>query len=261
MASTPEITPEIMDVERLEEPVQKAEECDATPVASNKPDIVIPPSDEEMEKKEDEIKDDESSSFNTMDEAESDDSVLSDDDPSNLVAQAVAQKDKGNAFFNDNDLEKAARAYRKGATLVKPLNKANSGDQQVKSLLISLQNNLSMIMFKQEKYNLSRDVATKVLQLDECNVKALYRRAMAHRKLGDVKEAKADLTKAYKADPANGAVKKELIAVKALVEKSRTTEKTQMMKAFSFGLYDDKIELERKREEEREEEKKKKRRC
>ena len=189
-----------------------------------------------------------SSSFNTMDEAESDDSILSDDEANDLVAQAVSQKDKGNSFFNHGDLDKAARAYRKGTSLVKPLNKANSGDDQVKALLVSLQNNLSMVMFKQEKYKLSRDVATKVLQLEESNVKALYRRATAHRKLGDIMEAKADLTKAYKMDPYNSAVKKELQAVKSVLEKSKATEKVQMKKAFSFGLYEDKVEIERKKE-------------
>ena len=196
-----------------------------------------------------------SSSFNTMDEAESDDSILSDDEANDLVAQAVSQKDKGNSFFNHGDLDKAARAYRKGTSLVKPLNKANSGDDQVKALLVSLQNNLSMVMFKQEKYKLSRDVATKVLQLEESNVKALYRRATAHRKLGDIMEAKADLTKAYKMDPYNSAVKKELQAVKSVLEKSKATEKVQMKKAFSFGLYEDKVEIERKKELEKEKKK------
>jgi hypothetical protein len=82
---------------------------------------------------------------------------------------------------------------------------------------------------------------------------------MAHRKLGDVKEAKAALTKAYKADPANVAVKKELQAVKASIEKSKTKEKSQMKKAFSFGLYDDKIE--RKKESKKESKNRKMKRC
>ena len=238
-----------MTTERLEEAVQEAD--DAVPILSDTPDSILR-SAETGDTNDDEKKDDESSSFNTMDEAESDDSVLSDDIAVDLLAQAVTQKDKGNAFFKDGNLDKAARAYRKGTSLVKPLNKANSGDEQVKVLLISLQNNLSMVMFKQEKYKLSRDVATKVLQMEDTNVKALYRRASAHRKLGDAKEAKTDLTKACKADPANAAVKKELLSVRAFLEKSKSTEKVQMKKAFSFGLYEDKIEIEQKKEEERE---------
>jgi tetratricopeptide (TPR) repeat protein len=240
--------PNMMTTDVLEEAV---EEQEAQTVADNG-GTVLPIDQDDAEETEEGMKDDDSSSFDTMDEAESDDSVLSDDNANDLLAKAATQKEKGNSFFNDGDLDKAARAYRKGTSLVKPLNKANSGDDQVKALLISLQNNLSMVMFKQEKYKLSRDVATKVLEMEDSNVKALYRRATANRKLGDVKEAKADLTKAYKADPANVAVKKELQAVKAYMEKSKTTEKSQMKKAFSFGLYDDKIELERKKEAEKE---------
>lgn len=238
-----------MTTETLERAVRKAD--DAAPVVIDTNETVILNADA-GDTNDDQKNDDESSSFNTMDEAESDDSVLSDDNAVDLLAQAVTQKDKGNSFFKDGDLDKAARAYRKGTSLVKPLNKANSGDEQVKILLISLQNNLSMVMFKQEKYKLSRDVATKVLQMEDTNVKALYRRASAHRKLGDAKEAKTDLTKACKVDPANAAVKKELLSVRAFLERSKSTEKVQMKKAFSFGLYEDKIEIEQKKEEEKE---------
>jgi hypothetical protein len=70
-----------------------------------------------------------------------------------------------------------SRCYRRGTSTLKPLNKANTGDLQVKSLLVSLQSNLSMMYFKLNKYKQSAVVASSVLKIENKNVKALYRRA------------------------------------------------------------------------------------
>lgn len=71
-----------------------------------------------------------------------------------------------------------SRCYRRGTSALKPLNKANAGDPQVKSLLVSLQSNLSMMYFKLNKYKQSAVVASSVLKIETNNVKAFYRRAV-----------------------------------------------------------------------------------
>lgn len=173
------------------------------------------------------------------------------EDPIELIARAVSQKDEGNNLFKAGDLSKSSRCYRKGTTLLKKLNEGNTGDDQVKALLVSLQTNLSMVCFKQNKYQQSKEVASKVLGIESTNVKALYRRAMASRKMGDVDSAKTDLKQALQHDPNNRAIKKELISIKKELEKLKKTEKAALAKAFSSKggsfLYDDKEELEKKR--------------
>jgi len=193
----------------------------------------------------------------SIDSRESDVDFSPDKDPTELIIQATTLKEEGNAHFNEGDLSKASRSYRKGTTLLKPLNKNNTGDEQVKSLLISLQNNLSMVCFKQSKTKLSRDVATQALQVDSTNVKALYRRAVAQRKLGNVKEARDDLKQALKHDANNVAVRKELLAIKKEQEDATAKEKKRLQKAFSSKgggsfLYNDKEEEERKKQEAKE---------
>ena len=166
--------------------------------------------------------------------------------------RATSLKEEGNALFRDNDLDKAARSYRKGTNLLKPLNENNTGDEQVKALLMTLQTNLSMTCFKQGKYKLSQNVATQALSVDGTHVKALYRRAVAQRKLGSAREAREDLKLASASRmPTNVAVRKELVSLKKELEDQTAKEKKQLQKAFSSKsgsfLYDDKEEEERKK--------------
>jgi tetratricopeptide (TPR) repeat protein len=182
-----------------------------------------------------------------------------DKDPTDMIVQATSLKEEGNEYFKNGDLVRASRAYKKGVSVLKPLNKDNTGDDQVKSLIVALSNNLSMICLKQGKPKLSLDVASKALEVDDTNMKAYYRRAMAHKKMGNLREAKQDLKEAVKCDPANTAVKKELHALVKYMTDAAEREKTAARAVFSFdkkssvSLYDDKHaeELRKKEEEER----------
>lgn len=183
-------------------------------------------------------------------------------DPVELIAQALQHKDEGNDLFKSGDLTKASRSYRKGTSILKPLHQQNNVsendmDTQVKSLLVSLQTNLSMVCFKQNKYQQSKDVASKVLHVDKNNVKALYRRALASRKMKQLDAAREDLKLAITFDPDNRAVKKELLAIKKELEQEKKVKKANLAKAFSSTgssfLYDDKEDLEKKRAVEKKE--------
>ncbi|CAB9499213.1 Peptidyl-prolyl [Seminavis robusta] len=183
------------------------------------------------------------------------------EDPYLVLVKATNHKEEGNAHFKANALDKAVREYRKGTNLLKPFNKSNTGDEQVKALLVTLQNNLSMVFFKQNKTKVSRDIATKSLKIDPKNVKALYRRACAHKKMGDLELARDDLKEALKHDASNAAVKKELALVKKTLVDYKTKQKKALASAFSSSgkgssLYEDKekekqkkVEAEKKKKE------------
>jgi len=167
------------------------------------------------------------------------------EDPEMALLAATVLKEEGNNFFvKEKDFEKASRSYRKGVNRLKNFNKANSGDEQVKALLLTLQTNLSMMCFKLGKHRQSRDVASKALEIDPDHVKARYRRAVAHRKMGDSEEAVKDLKIAYGKDPGNAAVRKELASVQKEIQKAKKAQKASLQKAFSKGgiLNDDRVE-------------------
>ena len=206
------------------------------------------------------------SSTSTDDDNDGDDDVdddenlstsnLTKDPPELLLIKANTLKEEGNNFFKEKEFEKASRAYRRGTNTLKPLNRGNTGDDQVKALLVSLQTNLSMMCLKLGKAKQSAQVASSALDIDPSNVKALYRRAVAWRQLGDTDSAKADLKQALQQDPANVTVKKELASLKKAVEEARKAQKMGLQKAFSKSgsglglLYDDKErEQQRKAEE------------
>ena len=104
------------------------------------------------------------------------------------VLKALSMKEEGNTYFKSSDYDKAARAYRRGVSGIKSLNLSNTGDEQVKSLLLTLNNNLAMVYSKLEKWSMVRSVTTNALAVDSTSVKALYRRGMAHKNLKNMEK-------------------------------------------------------------------------
>ena len=169
------------------------------------------------------------------------------------VCKAVGLKEEGNKQFQDGDYNQAARSYRRGVTALKKVK--HQWDDQVKQLKISLYTNWSMVSYKDQKYRVSLDMSTKAVEIDPKNVKALYRRAMAHRKLGSLELARTDLRNAIAVEPKNTTCRKELISIKKELEDSVAKQKKSFAKAFDSSknnggsfLYDDKEELAKQRE-------------
>eukprot|EP00560_Eucampia_antarctica_P009425 CAMPEP_0197828222 /NCGR_PEP_ID=MMETSP1437-20131217/4853_1 /TAXON_ID=49252 ORGANISM="Eucampia antarctica, Strain CCMP1452" /NCGR_SAMPLE_ID=MMETSP1437 /ASSEMBLY_ACC=CAM_ASM_001096 /LENGTH=553 /DNA_ID=CAMNT_0043429387 /DNA_START=49 /DNA_END=1707 /DNA_ORIENTATION=- len=192
-------------------------------------------------------------------------SVEEEKDPTTLILRAVTHKEEGNDAFKNGDYNSACRAYRKGTNLIKGLNEGNTGDEQVKALLVNLQTNLSMTCLKQNKPKLSRDVASKALLIQQDHVKALFRRATAHRALGDFDLAKTDLKRALQKDPVNRDCKRALLSLQKDIERLHEKESAALQRAFSSKkgqsssfLYDDKEQERIKKKEEKAEQKKQK---
>lgn len=176
------------------------------------------------------------------------------------LAAAARHKEEGNGHYQSGKYEEAARSYRRGCgALKKHSTNFLGGDEQIQCCWIALQTNLSMVLWKQGKYRQSANVATKVLERHPEHVKALYRRAVARRKMGCPEEARDDLRAALRADPDNITCKKELVGIKKELEESKEAQKRALSRAFSNKssslLYDDKEEAERRREEKKKQEK------
>jgi tetratricopeptide (TPR) repeat protein len=190
------------------------------------------------------------SSVSTDDELEG---IPSTEKTEDLLLEATKHKEEGNRAFTEKDMERAGRSYRRGCNCLKTVVKLRSDDTQITSLYVALQTNLSMTMFKQNKYRLSANTASKALEVEAQNVKALYRRAVARRGLGDLDEATDDLRQALRIDAKNVACRKELAAVKRELERTTENQKKALAKAFSGGgssfLYNDKEDAEKKRAE------------
>jgi Activator of Hsp90 ATPase, N-terminal/Tetratricopeptide repeat len=220
-----------------------------------------------------------SSTIDDKKAAESSGSSSASASASDALAKAVQCKEEGNAKFQAGLFDVAARSYRQGCShLKKHIDSSSSSSskpppgpeirdepdlqqQQIDACYVALQTNLSTTLFKQGKYRPSERVATKLLTRHPSHVKALYRRALAHRKLGNWDGARADLRAALQAEPANAACKKELASVKKEMDEAKDRQRAALAKAFSNKssslLYDDKeTALQKKQQKEKEDKKK-----
>ena len=178
----------------------------------------------------------------------------SDDDVSTLapedrLARALAAKDKGNGAFKAKDEAGAVKEYKYGVGMLEGLNEANTGEEQVKALLLSLHNNLSMVHFKLGEYGEATKQGSAALTIDPQNVKGLYRRGAARRKAGELKEAKADLSACLKLDAANKEAKAQLRGVLKDLEEEK--KKYAGFLGKGGGLYGDREKERAQRDQEK----------
>jgi tetratricopeptide (TPR) repeat protein len=168
------------------------------------------------------------------------------------ITRAISSKEAGNNAFKGGNNAEAKTMYTDGLTAlgkfkdIQPPIISEAHANEVRNLLISINGNLAMIFLKEENYSLAISNATEVLNRDEFNVKAYYRRGCAKFRLALYAEAKMDLSKCVEIDPNNGAAKKELADVIKTAKEHAKKEKAAFSGMFSKGsMYDDK-EKERK---------------
>jgi Activator of Hsp90 ATPase, N-terminal/Tetratricopeptide repeat len=209
-----------------------------------------------------------SSSSSSTSSAIDDKNSKSSSSASDALAKAVQCKDEGNAKFQAEQFDVAARSYRQGCAHLKKhvdrppaeIHDEPALEQQIEACYVALQTNLSTTLFRQAKYRQSERVATKLLNRNPRHVKALYRRALAHRKLGQWDNARADLKAALQAEPTSMACKKEWASLKKAMDDAKDRQRAALAKAFSNKssslLYDDKeTALQRKQQKEKEDKK------
>lgn len=193
------------------------------------------------------------------------------EDPMTLITRALTNKEKGNEHFSKKEYTKASRSYRKGVNLIKHLHSpSTNSDEQITSLLLSLQSNLCMVYYKLENYTKSKEIADYIISnIDSKNSKAYYRRGLSHYKLLKLSNAKHDLYQALQYNPKDKAINKEFRKVKKEYDmkvqkqqKDKQKQKNALARAFSSSnrgggsiLYNDREE-ELKKKQEKEKEKK-----
>jgi len=192
-----------------------------------------------LDANQDDDDDDDTSSFDT---------VASDTDEtpvSQLLETANRHKTEGNDHFQAKDYTKAMRCYRRG---VNALKKSTHADAQ--SLVVILYTNLALVAHLQTKYAQSVTFCTQALEINGVHTKALYRRTVALKRLGDYAQALQDLDTLLSIDPAHAQGKKERAAILSLQKKARRDEKGLWQNAFTksnSSLYSDKEQEEKRK--------------
>eukprot|EP00927_Polykrikos_kofoidii_P044886 TRINITY_DN38756_c0_g1_i1.p1 TRINITY_DN38756_c0_g1~~TRINITY_DN38756_c0_g1_i1.p1 ORF type:complete len:722 (-),score=162.43 TRINITY_DN38756_c0_g1_i1:319-2343(-) len=181
------------------------------------------------------------------------------------VVHALEKKRQGNASLSLGsaaDLTRAVRRYEAGSRVLEAVLKEPSrgkdgantahktfgplADEEqrpaVYDALKALLLNCAQAELKRSRWKEALVLCNDVLKRDVGNVKALYRRGLAHAELDDFASAAEDLRRAAAANPSDPGLRKELARVEGLLRDHRAAEKKQ------YGGF---IEKELKREEER----------
>lgn len=176
------------------------------------------------------------------------------------IYRSQVLKEQGNQAFKDNNFVIAKQYYEEALELIvphkniTPMNDVTPEKvKEMKALYISLHSNTSMVHFKEENWNSVLKSTSEILKDEPENIKALYRRAVAHHRTGFFHESKEGLNFLLSIDATNAAAKKELNDVLKSIKEQKRKEKETMSAMFSGSIYGDREE-ERQRKIRREKE-------
>jgi tetratricopeptide (TPR) repeat protein len=128
----------------------------------------------------------------------------------NQLEIPVQEKEAGNKYWQENDYLNAGKSYSKALLAINHLIKEQKfqNKEQFEDMINNIQLpcllNLSACYIKQGGgYQSVVQFCTDALKIDENNLKALYRRALAFTRLEKFKDAQKDLDAGLKLDPDN----------------------------------------------------------
>jgi len=163
------------------------------------------------------------------------------------LEEAKKLKEEGLVAYKDKDFSTAATTWEEAFEYLSYMGDAsdeekNEGDQ----LKSTLKLNVAQAQVQLKDYGAAIKACGEVLEKDENNVKAFFRRGASHSAIANFKEAKDDLMAAHKLDPDNKAILRELKILKDRVAESKRKEKEVFGNAFkklSGKMYNEKADV------------------
>uniref|UniRef100_A0A673C011 Protein unc-45 homolog B n=1 Tax=Sphaeramia orbicularis TaxID=375764 RepID=A0A673C011_9TELE len=146
-------------------------------------------------------------------------------------------KDEGNKYFQAGDIDKAIDCYTKAIKVCKD-----------KKVLAVIHRNRSACYLKKENYSNAASDATKAIDVDAADIKALYRRCQALEKLGKLDMAFKDVQRCATLEPKNKTFLETLRRLGAEIQtKLKTTFSTDSRVQNMFEiLLDDEVDKDKK---------------
>jgi len=152
---------------------------------------------------------------------------------SERIEEGFKYKEAGNGLFKTQRFKGAITKYEKSLDWIDVDFSDDELAKKKQELTISVNNNMALIFSKMKDWSTATEHATKALDVEPNNVKALMRRGQAQMQNGNLEEAKRDLKKALSLDKDNSVIKKLL---KVCTAKHKAyVEKQQKLYANMFG--------------------------
>ncbi|KAL1461342.1 hypothetical protein WDU94_013247 [Cyamophila willieti] len=146
------------------------------------------------------------------------------------LVRAVQHKEKGSQLFKENELEAAFHRFKTSARYLIFLNDKTL--VRADDVYAVVCNNMAMCQMKFNNHQYAIELCNKVLNIDETNVKALYRRASCYVELKQYDTAYADLTLAQSKESNNPSVEKLMDIVQTHRKEQHEEYKSVVKKMF-----------------------------
>ena len=153
--------------------------------------------------------------------------------PEQRIEKAFQMKEEGNDLFKKGDYDKAQKKYEESLDYLE-----TEKGEKIKECKISCFLNLSMVYIKKKENIKAVEHASKALEADPKNIKALYRRGLAYSNFSNFDDAKTDFEDALGLDPNNADVKRELANLIQKKKMAIQKDKKIFGKLFEQSYYD-----------------------
>ena len=141
------------------------------------------------------------------------------------VEQAEYAKNRGTDFFKANKYQLALKQYKRVTQCAGPFVQTDDRNEKKDALLLAGYLNLALVYLKLNKFQDAMSNCNLALEMDENNVKALFRRGQSFLGIKEYDKAKSDFELVLSLDPGNKAAQLELNKVFAAVKNHHQREK------------------------------------
>jgi len=153
-------------------------------------------------------------------------------------------KEKGIELFKDSRIVDAFQKFSRACKILITLEPIPDPDlklekqleSDIRYLRLILYNNMAMCQLSQKNYEHVVSLCSKVLDRDQNNVKALYRRGMAHGNMMNNEKAVTDLKAALILEPNNCAVKEQFKIYNSKLQESIQRSNEMVKRMFKSKL-------------------------
>lgn len=146
-------------------------------------------------------------------------------------------KNAGNTFYKVKDTKNAVRKYKKAAKYIDHLRQSMGGtedeeEEEIRKVEVPIVLNMAAALILDKKWDESLKECDKVLEIQEGNVKALFRRGQCYLGKRDYDLALADFNQAKTLAPSDKGILNEIAKVKKAKLKYAQKEKKMFSKMF-----------------------------